>query len=265
MIQFGMPTLVEIKSLEECASLCHELNLDFIELNMNLPQFQTDSFKIEKFRSIAKKYNVFYTIHLDENLDPCDFNSRIREAYTQTVLQTIEIAKELKIPVLNMHMPEGVYFSLPKGKLFLFSEYEKEYLQNIKAFKDKCEKAIGNFDIKICIENCHDYNRAPFLIKGLDLLLKSPVFALTFDIGHNAKNNSSDERVIMEKSDKLCHMHCHDVLDNKDHLSLGSGELNIKNYIMIAKQHNCRVVLEIKTVDGLKESIKWLDNNVRNN
>ena len=34
---FGMPTLIETNSLEECAALCKNLQLDFIELNMNLP------------------------------------------------------------------------------------------------------------------------------------------------------------------------------------------------------------------------------------
>jgi len=37
-MQYGMPTLIETNSIEECAALCKELHLDFIELNMNLPQ-----------------------------------------------------------------------------------------------------------------------------------------------------------------------------------------------------------------------------------
>lgn len=37
-INCGMPTLIETSSLEECVKLCAELGLDFIELNMNMPQ-----------------------------------------------------------------------------------------------------------------------------------------------------------------------------------------------------------------------------------
>ena len=37
MFRCGMPTLIETETLEECAALCRELELDFIELNMNLP------------------------------------------------------------------------------------------------------------------------------------------------------------------------------------------------------------------------------------
>ena len=39
-MDFGMPTLIEIKSLEACAALCKELDLRFVELNMNLPEYQ---------------------------------------------------------------------------------------------------------------------------------------------------------------------------------------------------------------------------------
>lgn len=36
---YGMPTLIQCESLEECIALCKELGLDFIEINMNLPQY----------------------------------------------------------------------------------------------------------------------------------------------------------------------------------------------------------------------------------
>lgn len=36
---FGMPTLTENKSIEESVALCKKPHLDFIELNMNLPNY----------------------------------------------------------------------------------------------------------------------------------------------------------------------------------------------------------------------------------
>ena len=41
MLQFGMPTLIELDDLEDAMKLCNELGLSFVELNMNLPQYQT--------------------------------------------------------------------------------------------------------------------------------------------------------------------------------------------------------------------------------
>ena len=96
-INYGMPTLIETSTLEECAKLCAELGLDFIELNMNLPQYQLDKINLNSLKSIADKYGIFYTIHLDENLNVCDFNSYVAEAYKKTVIDTIEIAKQLEV------------------------------------------------------------------------------------------------------------------------------------------------------------------------
>ncbi|MEY8357128.1 hypothetical protein AALB39_27815 [Lachnospiraceae bacterium 54-53] len=41
-IDFGMPTLIELAGLEENARPCNSLGLKFIELNMNLPQYQVE-------------------------------------------------------------------------------------------------------------------------------------------------------------------------------------------------------------------------------
>lgn len=41
-IKFGMPTLIELSTISDCVKLCKELNLDFIELNMNMPQYQVE-------------------------------------------------------------------------------------------------------------------------------------------------------------------------------------------------------------------------------
>ena len=120
---FGMPTLIETSTLEDCAVLCKELNLNFIELNMNLPQYQLLDIDIPHFNDVAKKYGIFYTIHLDENLNISDFNPYIAEGYRRTVVETIALAKELGVSIINMHLSSGVYFTLPDKKWYLFAEY----------------------------------------------------------------------------------------------------------------------------------------------
>lgn len=262
---FGMPTLIELKTPEACAALCRESGLAFIELNMNLPQYQTEMLDVGQLLYIAEKYGIYYTIHLDENLNPCDFNQLVATAYTETVLQTIEVAKQISSPVLNMHLAEGVYFTLPDRRAFLFGEYEREYLQKLTVFRDRCEAAIGDAGIRICVENCNGYNRASFLLNGLDLLLKKPAFALTFDVGHNATGGLTDESVIMERADRLYHMHIHDAIpdEKRDHMTLGEGKLDLMKYLALAEEHKCRAVLEVKTVEGLGRSIEWLHDRER--
>ncbi len=260
VMSFGMPTLIETRTLEECAKLCAELGLDFIELNMNLPQYQLNKIDVDYFKSIVDKYDIYYTIHLDENLNMCDFNPYVAEAYQKTVTDTIDIAKQLDIKVLNMHMAKGVYFTLPDRKEYLFSEYKEQYLKSIIDFRVMCENAIGNADIKICIENCDGYE--DFQKEAIELLLESKVFALTFDIGHNHGIGGADEEFIMNHKNRLNHIHLHDAKSRKNHLALGAGEMDIQKYINLAKEQNCRMVLETKTIDGLKQSVEWLKKNI---
>jgi sugar phosphate isomerase/epimerase len=255
-IDFGMPTLIQTNSLESCVKLCKELGLDFIELNMNLPQYQIESIDVQLFKSICENYGIYFTIHLDENLNVCDFNNEIVTAYTKTILDTIDIAKQLEIPVLNMHMSNGVYFTLPNEKVFLFNQYKDIYFTKLKSFRDICTKAIGDSNIKICIENCSGYNE--FTVEGIELLLESSVFALTFDIGHNHSVNGIDELFINSHLGRLYHMHAHDAKSTENHLALGTGEINISKKLSLARKHNCRVVLEIKTIEGLKQSVEKL-------
>lgn len=253
---FGMPTLIELDTIDECAVLCKELNLKFIEISMSLPQYTNDSFDIAKFRSIADEYGIFYTIHLDENVNFSDFNSYAADACKRYITDTIQLAKELVVPTINMHFHRGEHFTLPDRKIDLYAVYREHYIKSIYAFRDMCENAMGDANIKICIENCNGY--PDFQKEALDILLQSHVFGLTFDIGHNHGCGNLDEPYIIENKEHLCHMHMHDALGKKNHLELGTGELDIDKYLSLAKDQECSVVLETKTIEGLKQSVNWL-------
>lgn len=121
MLRFGMPTLIELDRLEDTMKLCKKLNLDFIELNMNSPQFQIECLEnTEYLRSLMGQYQIRFTIHLDENLNVCDLNRAVAEAYIDTVERTIEVAKALDVYILNIHINHGVHFTLPGQKVYLF-------------------------------------------------------------------------------------------------------------------------------------------------
>lgn len=259
MLKVGMPTLIETDTLQSCAKLCHDLGLEFIELNMNLPQYQPDTIDVNYFREIAQKYGISYTLHLDENFNICDFNSLIENAYLNTMLQALDIAHQLDIPILNMHLSKGVYFTMPDTKVYLYERYNDKYQQSMARFRDICEQTIGNKDIRICIENTDGY--MPFELQALDILMKSDVFGLTFDIGHNHSISGIDEPIILNNINKLSHMHIHDATASKNHLALGNGEINLEKYLSLAQSHNCSIVLETKTIAGLIQSVNWLKTN----
>ena len=257
MLKFGMPTLLEMAEIAECAGLCRELGFDFIEMNMNLPQYQVQNLDAGYLKKVAREYGVGYTIHLDENMNFAEFNPYLADAHIRTVTETIAVAKELEIPVLNMHMPLGVYFTLPEGKVYLLEQYGQLYRQRAEQFRDACTRAIGSSGIRIAVENWSGY--APWQIPVLDILLESPAFGLTFDVGHNFCKQGMDEPVILQRREKLCHMHLHDVRDGcRDHQALGTGDLDIAKCLALAEECATTVVVETKTVAGLRASAAWM-------
>ena len=255
---FGMPTLLECETIEENLALCRELGLDFIELNMNLPQYQTQALRddLDKYRSLAAETGVFFTLHLDENLNFADFNPLVREAYRQTTAEAIRLAKELQMPVVNLHMPRGVYFKLPDKKVYLLEAKAAYFAEAVIAFRDLCEREIGDADIRICIENTDGYR--DFQKEAIETLLASPCFALTWDIGHSHAVNDVDEPFLLRHRERLAHFHVHDAKGSSNHLALGTGEIALPVRLRLAKEHNCRCVIETKTTAALRQSVRYL-------
>ena len=259
MTKLGMPTMVEMRSIEEGAALCRELGLEFLELNINFPQFTLDMLDVEELKRIAAQYGIFYTLHLDDEMSIADFNPYVADGYCRTVYDAVKLSKELGIQKLNMHMSRGAKYTLPDRVIYFFQAYEEDYLKRIRNFRDTCTEIIGDSDIHICVENTAGF--LDFQRRAVECLLESPAFSLTFDIGHNYCAKNMDEGWIRDHADRLQHMHVHDACDGtKDHRTLGTGELDIPGYMKLAGERDCTVVLETKTFDALRESVAWLKN-----
>ena len=156
MIPFGMPTLIENRTLQDNISLCSRLGLRFIELNMNFPEYQTEELEqTERLAEAADAAGIYYTIHLDENLNIADFNRLVTDAYLETVRRTVEVAKKL-LPLrdrygdagrpltINMHMHHGIYITLPDRKVQMYERDLDRYLESCRRFRDLCGEWIGH-------------------------------------------------------------------------------------------------------------------------
>jgi sugar phosphate isomerase/epimerase len=273
MMQFGMPTLIENHTLEENAALCEALGLRFIELNMNFPEYQVDRLEqTDELVRIAEQHHLYYTVHLDENLNIADFNPLVTKAYLETVRRTILAAKAL-LPLrdrygdpaqpltLNMHMHHGIYITLPDRKVQMYERNFETYMQSFAVFRSLCEEWIGDSSIMMAVENTdgfRDYEK-----KMIAYLLESKKFGLTWDIGHSKAIREADVSFLMEHQDKLIHFHIHDGTETppRNHLALGDGEIDLDARLKLAAERNARCVLETKTISALKQSVRWLRNN----
>ena len=269
-MQFGMPTLIENRTLEDNISLCRRLGLRFIELNMNFPEYQLECLEqTDDLVRAAEKAGIYYTIHLDENLNIADFNSLVSEAYLETVRRSVEVAKKLlclrdrfgdcaRPLILNMHMNHGIFITLPDRRVQMYDRTIDFYMKSFAAFRSLTEEWIGDSDLLIAIENTDGF--LDFEKKAIDFLLESPKFGLTWDIGHSKAVRETDAPFLLERRDRLVHFHIHDgkEIPPKNHLALGDGEIDLAERLRLAESRNARCVLETKTVAALEHSVCWL-------
>ncbi len=272
-IQFGMPTLIENRTLQDNIDLCRELKLRFIELNMNFPEYQTERLEQTKeLKRVAERFGIYYTIHLDENLNIADFNRLVSEAYLETVRRSINAARELtelrdrfgdsgQPLILNMHMNPGIYITLPDRKVQMYERDFETYIRSFGRFRTLCEEWIGDSNVMIAVENTDGFRE--YEKKAVDYLLESPKFGLTWDIGHSKAAGEKDVPFILEHRERLIHFHIHDgsEMPPKNHLALGDGEIDLRDRLEQARDRNARCVLETKTIEALKKSVRWLREN----
>ena len=256
MIAFGMPYLLETPEIEDAARLCAELGLSFVELNMNFPACQAQRLDPQLLYHLRREYGIFFTLHLPEEFDPFTFAEPVRRAWMDVLQDALTLAQALDMPIVNMHLPKGVYITLPEEKVYLYQRYAAEYALAAESLCAVCERMLAGSGVRVAIENTSGF--APHERQAIRTLLRSEVFGLTLDIGHSHAAGNCDESFYRELDSKLIHMHGHDAQGSRCHLALGDGDIDLAERFAWAERRCARVVLETKTVAALRASVARL-------
>lgn len=255
-----MPTLLEYNALEDCIAAAERFGLDFVEINLSFPHCNAEELDAERLRALSKKHGVAYTYHADECLNPFDFTRSVSECYFEIMRKTIRLAISTDAPVINMHLQKGVYVTLPSGVVLLTDAYREDYLARVREFIALCEEEIGEAQLKIAIENVDSNPFTKSQVEALELFMKSPVFALTLDTGHDACLDGADRHVFEKYPERLVHMHLHDSDGRHAHLALGDGNIDVSAMLRrLGENKTC--LIEVKTVKGLEDSLEYLKKN----
>ncbi len=253
-MKLGMPTLLERPDLAGCAALCRELGFDFIEINMNLPHHALDKLAATHLCALARDEDIELTLHLEERLDPFDYNPLMRAASVETVLRALSVAAEAGIKTTVMHLNDGVYFTLPDKKRYLYKEYPDFYIDALLAFREAVEREAPAA-VRLCMENT---GWQPFQRAAAALLLKSPAFALCWDVGHDHAAGGNDGAFMAKHAVRVRHMHLHDAMGRHNHMTLGEGEADLSARISFAQEQDIGCVVEVKTIEALRASAVWM-------
>lgn len=246
-----MPILVEFHSLSENIDLCKKLNLDFIELNLDIPYCFIDRLDTNSLK------NNNFTIHLSEKFDVGELNNSLRNFYLNEIEKIISFGIKYNIFKYNLHLDPGIHFSLPDKKIFIYEEYIDDYL---RAYEDSCNilsKIANKYNATILFENVKVES---YTLKVIDIIAKYNNLFFTLDLGHNIRYGNLAKEKFMEYSNKIKHIHLHDFNGSKDHQELFTGLLNVKEELNFCKQHNLDVLIEVKRKEELINSVNKLRN-----
>lgn len=244
-----MPILVELHSLEENIELCKNLNLDFIELNLDIPYCF-----LENIDSKLLKENSF-TIHLSEKVDVGELNNSLRKFYLSEIEKIISIGTKHNIFKYNLHLDPGIHFSLPDRKVFIYQEYITDYL---KAYENSCDvlsNIANKYNAIILFENV---KIETYTLKAIEIISNYDNLFFTLDLGHNIRYENIAKEQFLKFDNKIRHIHLHDFNGSKDHQELFTGILNIKGELEFCKSKNLDVVIEVKREKELINSVNKL-------
>lgn len=244
-----MPILVEFHSLEENIELYHKLNLDFIELNLDIPYCFLENIN----RKLLINNN--FTIHLSEKVDIGELNNSLRNFYLDEIEKIVSFGTKVNIFRYNLHLNPGIHFSLPDKKIFIYEEYLDNYLE---AYRKSCERLsyIANkYNVTILFENVKVES---YTLKAINVIANYNNLFFTLDLGHNIKHENIAKQEFMKYDNKIKHIHLHDFNGTKDHQELFTGLLNIKDELDFCIKNNLDVVIEVKRKEELINSVNKL-------
>ena len=245
----GMPTLIEF-NLYENIDFAKKNNIDFIELNMNLPY----CFNLKENELL--KYNYNFTMHISEELNIYELNDHLRESYLNEIERQINIGISNNISKYTIHLNQGIYFTINSDKTYL----NEIFISNFKKSLNKSLTRINNIATKKNIViNFENTKFNDFVMIAIEEIIKYDNLGFTLDIGHNEKDKNKFFNYLLTNAylNKIRHVHMHDYNGNSDHLPISSGIIDFKKYCNILKKNY--VVLEIKESKELLECIKNLD------
>lgn len=241
-MKYGMPALVEFKSIKENVQFAKENNFSFIELNMNIPY----CFELKK--NELQKYDFDFTMHLTEEFNIGELNNSLRKKYLKEIKKQIKLGISNNIKRYTIHLNAGTYFTLPTGKIFINNIYIKKYKANIKKSLDILNKIAKKYNIYINFENTNIFD---FTKVAIDLINKYDYLGFTLDIGHNEKDESKALNLF---KNKIRHIHMHDYNGKSDHLTINTGNIDFTKYKEY--MNNNYVLIEVKESNELIKSLK---------
>lgn len=249
-MKLGMPQLFEFDTVEENLILAKDLNLDFIELNLNFGYCRTEM-EQGHIAELLKKYNIEATLHF---FDEADFGSydEVVEAYLSLLNRYASLGKGY-IRMINIHNIPGPVVTISGVKNYIYEKEYGEYISRLIRNLKRAESICTENGIDMVIENT---NIAEYMKKTYRDLYEAG-FSFNYDIGHDDNDKDMLWHILQELPLPLKEFHIHDGNRKTCHLALGEGNINLQKFKALAIKNDVYAVLEVKSKQDLLVSVPY--------
>ena len=247
-MKLGMPLLYEFDNIEDNLILAKELELDFIELNLNFGYCRKEM-EEGKVSDLLKKYNIEATLHFYDEADFASYDE-IVNGYLSLLEKYSKLGNEY-IKIINIHNNVGPIVTISGIKNYIYEKEYDNYINNLIKNLKKAEKICKDNNIIMVIENT---NMPSYMNKTYKDLYKAN-FMFNFDIGHDNNDNDMILKIIKNIPLEFKEFHFHDGNRKTCHLSLLDGNMDLKMYKQLLIKYDPYVVLEVKQKTDLIKSV----------
>ena len=248
-MKLGMPELFEYDNIEDNLILAKELNLDFLELNLNFACLRK-KMEDKSLEGLLLKHGIEATLHF---YDEADFGSydEVVDAYLTLLKRYVKLGKGY-IKNLNIHLIPGPVVTISGVKHYVYEKEYDEYIKRLVKNLKKAEAICSKYGIKMVIENT---DVIPTYQLRVYNDLKKEGFTFCYDIGHDYLSNNVLFNYLKVNDLPFGEFHIHDYKDNKCHLALSEGILDLNDFKDLIIKNDSFVVLEVKNKEDVIKSV----------
>jgi sugar phosphate isomerase/epimerase len=225
------------------------LGFDYLELAMDPPQahYRTVHQQKEVLLKALDRCNMGLVCHLPTFVSTADLTDSLRQASLNEVLESLEVAAELRALKVVLHP------SIIMGLSVFVMDKARQYA--LKSLEATVEKA-NHLGLCLCIENMFPQSHS--LVDPEDfveIFEKFPTLKLTLDTGHAHIQSKGDKKTldfIEMFSDRIGHVHANDNFGRRDdHLPIGAGTIDFPKIMKALKAigYDDTVTLEVFSKD----------------
>lgn len=255
-MKFGLPIFIDIKTLDEHVEICRESGLSFIEIDMDIYQFNMD--KIDSlFENINKVNDIYFNISLPVSYDFGSFESGLRGLYRDNLNAIIEKSEKNRVHSINYTINPGIGYSFFEDQVYLYDKHFKDFKENTLESLSKVIESCDSKGIDFLIKNNGFWYRN-YMRKIINYLLGFKRVGLTWDIVNDAASDYKEKIFIMENLHRIKSLYISDYLNDHRNQPLFSGNIDLSSYFSIAKRINADVLIDVKTLNEFKNSLKLL-------